>query len=467
MIHIARFGGLGILALLLAGCIEQDLKITLQADGSGTVVLERHLTEIESGILQVAEPEPDEFKTMVLKRTYRDSETSPSQKIEKSVYTFENLAESLPELEGVVAMMPRFMVKGNRLVVFLRHEMNPYQGMGAQNETNAFYNLEIEFPVPPESDTGEVADNRVAWKADAARLKELKATDIGTPFFECSIPATAIKLDLRPRQVVPKDPSKNFFQSDKPTNLISSLRVQVPILGEHQFRRRDRNGSLIVHLPVNPARLPLSYKNLRVEELVMDGMEAAPFLDSMPSGVFYGKDELGQEVSGLPVTLQFGWNSHTLETIDRIRVSMDAVVPAELSHPALFVDASHPTNSILRIPNHAGKLIAVMGIEHAHWQSAQLTLASNLNPSKINQVFLDTEYGLRYPADGIRWREIDRASPPDKKQAKALFGEEEPVFVGTIFYPHIPTTSFTLVFSIVEKSAMKQLVLQEENIHVH
>ena len=467
MILIGRVVGLGMLALLLSGCIEQEMKITLRADASGMVVVERRLSGAESGLLQVEVPEPDEFKTMALERTYRDSKIDPSRKIEKSVYTFGNLAESLPELEGVVAMMPRFKMEGDRLVVLLRHEMNPYHGMGSAEETNFFYNLEIDFPVPPKSDMGEVEGNRVVWKADAERLKKLKITDIGTLFFKCSISASAIKLDLRPRQVVPKDPSKSFFQSVKSTNLISSLRVRVPILGKHQFQQNDKNGSIEFHLPIDPTQLPLCYKNLRVEQLIMDGQKVVPLLHSIPSGVFYGKDELGQDVPGLPVTMKFGWNSHALKTIDRIQISMDAAVPTKLSQPVLFVDASHPTNSILLVPDHAEKVIAVMDIDHAKWQSAELTLASNLDPSEISEVYLDTEYGLRHPADGIRWTEIARASPPDKKKAKALFGEDDPIFIGKISYPHIPTTSFTLVFSIVEKTSWERLVLQEENIDVH
>jgi len=465
-VAIGRFAGLGMLALLLGGCIEQDIKISLRADGSGSVVVERYLSDMESGILQIEEPEPDEFKTMALERTYRDSETDPARKIETSVYTFDHLDEALPELEGVVAMMPRFQIEGDRLVVFLRHEMNPYHGFSSKDQTNAFYNLEIEFPVPPESETGEVQGNRIVWKADAKRLKQLKATDIGTLFFECSVPASAIELDLRPRQVVPKDPDKGFFNFQETPKLVSNLRVVVPIQGEHKFQRKDRNGSVTISLPADPSRLPLSYENLRVEELVIDGRKVDPILHSQPSGVFFGKDELGQEVPGLPVQIQFGWNFHTLETIDRIQVSMDAAIPAEVTQPSLFVDASQPTNSILQVPGHAGKSMAVLEIDHATWQTAELTVASNLDPSEIGMVFLDTAYGLRYPAKGMRWIERDRASPPDKKQASALFGTDEPFFVGKILYPHIPTTSFTLVFSIIEKTTTEKLVLQEEDIDV-
>jgi len=464
---IGRFVGAGILTLLLSGCIEQEIKISLQADGSGTVMVERHLSDMESGILQIDEPKPEVFESMTVERTYRDSATDPSLKIETSIYTFDHLDEALPELEGVVSMMPRFKIEGDRLVVFIRHEMNPYHGFGMKNQTNAFYNLEIEFPSPPESETGEVQGNRVIWKADAKRLKELKATDIGTPFFECSIPASAIQLDLFPRLVVPKDPDENIFSSQKPPKLVSNLRVRVPILGEHKFYKKEQNGSFSIHLPVDPTRLPLSYKNLKIEKLVMDGQKVEPILHSLPSGVFYGKDELGQDVSGLPVTVKFGWNFHSLESIDRIRVSMDAAIPDELCLSSLFVDASQPTNSILQVPGHAGKSLAVMGIDHAMWQSAELTVASNLEPSEIGRIFLDTAYGLRYPAKGMRWIERNRASPPDKKQVSNLFGKDEPVFIGKILYPHIPTTSFTLVFPIIEKAITEKFVLKEEDINVH
>jgi len=465
-VAIERFAVWGMLALLLSGCIEQEVKISLRADGSGTVVVERHLSDMESGVLQVAESKPIEFKTMAMERTYRDCATDPSRKIERSVYTFDHLDEALPELEGVVAMMPRFQIEGDRLVVFLRHEMNPYHGVSSKDQTNAFYNLEIEFPVPPESKMGEVQGNRVVWKADAKRLKELKATDIGTLFFKCSVPASAIQLHLRPRLVVSPDPDSTLFGTPRPLKRVSTLRVAVPIMGKHQFYSKDQNGSAQFRLPVEPDRLPLSYENLQVEELVIDGRKVKPTLHSLSSGVFFGKDELGQDVPGLPVTVKFGWNFHSLETIDRIRVSMDAAIPAEVSQPALFVDASQPTNSVLQIPGHIGKSIAVVGIDHAKWQSAELTVASNLDPSEVSMVFLDTAYGLRYPAKGMRWIKLEQAYLPNKKEIRAIFGENEPVFIGKILYPHIPTTSFTLVFSIIEKTTTEKLVLQEEEINV-
>ena len=186
-------------AMLIAstGCIEQEVKIKLNADGSGRIEVVRNLSELESAAILAGETNAIEFQTMTIKRTTGDSETQPSRKVERSVYTFGNLAEALPELENAVPMMPRFTIRGDRLVVFLCHEMNPYHGFSSNDETNSFYRIEIEFPSAPLSDTGIVEGNRVKWSANHDQLTAFQKSEIGTLAFECSVPASAIALAVK------------------------------------------------------------------------------------------------------------------------------------------------------------------------------------------------------------------------------------------------------------------------------
>jgi hypothetical protein len=100
-------------------------------------------------------------------------------------------------------------------------------------------------------------------------------------------------------------------------------------------------------------------------------------------------------------------------------------------------------------------------------QSAKLRLITNLTPSDLSTATLDTNYGLRYTAKAINWKPKSQLRSNDRKLGEEIFGKEAVFSIVEILYPHIPTTSFTLVFERIEELSMKKIVLSEENIHVN
>lgn len=452
--------------LVLSGCIEQDVRITLNADGSGRIVVERNLSEMESGFLVGEGEYLPEFKAMSVERSLEDAEDTPFGKVERSVYTFANLAEALPELENAIPMMPRFMIRDGRLVVFIRHEMNEHHGFRQTDKTNSFYHLEIEFPVCPESESGQVEGTRFIWSVDHDAVETFLQSEIGTKAFECSIPASAVKLDLSPRLVEYEEVSRPRPRGKKKTKWIQSMDVNVPICGKSWVREGD-NASLNIFLPVEQDQLPLCYEKLEVEQLVVDGVEVSPVLKSHPSGVFFGADQWGRPAPGLPVELRFGWDSYMLKAVDRIQVSMLAAQPMRTSTHPLRVEASNPADGRLLFAGHPGKQLGILKINHANNQNAMLKVLTNLQPDQLGMVYLDTDHGLRYAAKGMRWSEGKGLQTNEKELANGLFGDEGGYSVLEVLYPHIPTTAFGLVFELVEEKEMAELVLEKENIDVY
>lgn len=466
---IGQLLGMGLFGLLLAGCIEQEVKIKLNADGSGSLVLTRYLSDMESGAMLMGEEEPPSFDALtVVRQSVHDAAGQSMRKIQTAEYTFSHLGEALPELESLVPMMPRFCIQENVLNVSVSHEMNPNHGFSSEDQTNAFYHLEIEFPVPPKSETGLVEGNRVVWKADYAQLKAFQKSKIGTGLFECSIPAASIRLNLKPRLVKTENAVLKKLKEQKKVKLISALDLQIPIISAgHRWKKEDSNATLDLYLPVDPGRLPLCYEGLTLGRLTIDGQTVAPELVSESAGVFSGTDAYGKEAPGIPIKFKFGWNAPLLHKIDVVNISMQAAVPTKTSLHSLEVDAGAVTNSILNFPGSSGKRIAALKLDHSFSQTAKLKLVTNLNPTDVSMVYLDTTYGLRYPAKGINWKCGKNIYGKDRSLGEAVFGKDCEFSILELHYPHIPTTSFRLVFSRIEVLEMKELILLEENIDVY
>jgi len=463
---IKKWLGLGLLGILLCSCIEQEVNIKLNADGSGTVSVRRRLSDMEREISLLGKETAPEFKSLtVLQHSIEKNDGEPNEKFEISEYAFTNLAVALPELESIEnVILPRFTNRDGQLVVFMRNEMNPYRGSSSNNQTNLFYHLTIDFPVAPQSESGTVEGNRFIWKANHNEITTFRKSDIGTLAFECSIPADAIEMDLQPRLVARKPEST---LQEKKRKLITALDVRIPIIAtDTRWSEEDSNAKMTVALPVDPALFPLCYQELKLENLVIDGQKVEPTLSSETSGVFSGKNQYGQDVPGLPVQFQFAWNTPLLKQIDRIQVSVQAAKPARTSEHTLDVETETVTNAVLAIPPGKQPDIAVLEVKHAHWQAAVLKLATTLNPMDLSQIYLDTAYGLRYPAQGLNWIPSKKADSTSRKAGEAQFGPSTPFWVVDVYYPHIPTTSFALTFVKTEELLMSETVLTEVKIDV-
>jgi hypothetical protein len=475
--------------LLLTGCIEQDVKIKLNADGSGTLTVMNYCPNLRmcddpSLIIHslfapdtrariLSKNETPSFEALnVVRHSIHAVPGAPEREVEEVEFSFSNLGAALPELENLIPLMPRFSIQSNQLTVAVSHEMNEYHG-NRSSDTNFFYHLDIEFPAPPHSKSGVVKENHVSWKADCDQLKAFHESEIGTVLFECSLPADAVQLDLTPRPVKEIKSSARAKPKDKESELISRLSVTIPIVSTNPTRlQEDSNAELQLQLSIPSNQVPFYYENLRIEKLVIDELEIMPKLRSKASDLFSGRNKYGREISGFPLDLQFGWNSRQMNNIDQIEASMEIAVPAASNLHKLHIDAAAVTDSVLTISNHPNMRIAGLEIEHAEivltGKMAKITIATTLNPIELGAIYLDTNYGLRYPAKKIIWLDQNRFSITNHlKIAKTLFGTKTPFRLIEIHFQHIPTTSFDLVFEHVEEVSMKKIVLSEENIHVN
>lgn len=458
--------GLGLISLLLCGCIEQEVNIKLNADGSGTLSVKRRLSDLERGILIWGEDPAPEFKSLQrVKHSIESTPGDPLEKFELSHYAFTNLAFALPELETLEhVILPRFMIRDGKLVVFMRNEMNPYRGSSSDNQTNLFYELTIDFPVAPASDTGTVEGNRFSWKADHDQITRFRKSPIGTLAFECSIPADAVNLNLRPRPVAAKAENNRRENQRK---LITELDVRIPIIATDTRQTvKESNARMTVALPIDPALFPLCYQDLNLENLMIDGQPLEATLTSETSGVFSGKNQYGQDTPGLPVQFQFCWDRPILKQIDHIQISLQAAKPSRTSEHTFPVKTDEAANATFAIPSAGQPNAAILEVIHSRWQTAVLKLATTLRPTELSQIYLDTDYGLRYPAQGLHCVSSSQAYTNDRKAGEAIFGENIPIWILDVYYPHIPTTSFALTFVKTEDLAMFDTVLTEEKIDV-
>src|SRR6056297_1523958 len=82
-----RWLSIGLLGLLLTGCIQQEVHITLNSDGSGTLVVRRTLSDMESGISMLGEEVPPVFDTLTVIRNFTEKTAdTPSRTIQVSEY---------------------------------------------------------------------------------------------------------------------------------------------------------------------------------------------------------------------------------------------------------------------------------------------------------------------------------------------------------------------------------------------
>ena len=109
--------------------------------------------------------------------------------------------------------------------------------------------------------------------------------------------------------------------------------------------------SLNVNFPVDEFSLPITYKDLKVKSLVVEGKETAADLKSKVEGVFDGKNQWGQETKGFPVQLEFPVTNPWVKEIEKFEITMQVNMATEksknfffmlflLSHPLSFYQKS-------------------------------------------------------------------------------------------------------------------------------
>ena len=471
------------ITLLLSGCIQQDVRIVLRSDGSGEYHIKKISSQIASAVIANIPAELRE-KTLTeqneiqkeysggLKRTSCNvipSPDNPSKFVETSVYSFSNLGEALPALEGLIDMGPRYSYRGDRFVIFRNREKEEWDGLSTSDEMkDAYLNFTIELPAEPVSSNGQVEGNVVKWKFNAEDLRKYQKMAIGENLIEVSIPASAIKTDLTPRLAE----EKKKMKQEEEFQPLTFFSAQFPIVSDTANQKSVR-ATLQVMFPVNKFSLPISYKDLEIISLIVEGKEVKAELKSEPLSMFNGIDQWGQEVKGFPVNLEFPVSNPWLNKIDLLKIGLK-VNATEKSHMTVF---DIPVNGFPRhvLPNEPNLLLDKVAISKVNLGNPSvmlsapgITLLMTTQPNAIGAFFLDTDYGLRYKAKNIKAILKKRSEiwdPALKKFVDDFFGDEE-IYEYKIGFAKIPKSPFKLIIETIDQAEFQKHELILENIDV-
>jgi hypothetical protein len=322
------------------------------------------------------------------------------------------------------------------------------------------------------SETGKVEGSTVSWRFTGEQLKKLRNAPIGTPILEASIPASAIKVDLKPL-LVPEKKDDGFGGREEDKSPLESFQATIPVLDKIGWKHDDKNADLNVLMPLGKVAIPFSYEKLSLARLVVDGKAITANLNSNPSGVFDGKDPWGNPATGLPMKLKFSLSDPWVKNIDLVEVQLNIAAPKKTQELPVRIEFLDKPLHILTNDQDESLRVAIIDIElgssTATFPGPSIDVLSNIEPSTLLTVYLDTPYGLRYPPVGLQWEKetIDDLYDKDAKEAaKKAFGKNASFYSGNLSYKTIPNPPFALVFVIITEKSMVPHTLKLENINV-
>ena len=473
-----------LLLVYLTGCIQQDLRIVLRSDGSGEYHIRKVTSQIESALIanvpaELREKALSEQKGVEkeypggLKRvsySISRSPEDPAKYVESSVYTFPELGKALPDLENVIEMGPRYAYRDNRFVIFFNRGKEEFDGMKlGETVKDAWLNLTIELPAEPSSSNGQVEGKTVSWKFDADAMKKYQEKAMGENLIEASIPSSAIKVDLKPRLVVDRK-NKNIIKNGK-FEPLGFFNARFPIIGA--MADEQVKASLNVNFPVDKSSLPVTYKDLTVKSLVVEGKETEAEIKSKSEGVFDGKNQWGQETAGFPVQLEFPVTNPWIREIETIQITMQVNTATEKSKTFYTVKPSeHPSIILPEEPNPILDTVAIIKIESgspsAMWPLPGITLLTTTGPANISAFYIDTDYGLRYKANSVQSSRKKSEDYWDNKIKSFLTDEfkKEEFYEYELGFTKMPNSPFTLLIETASKQDFKTRTLLLEHIDV-
>jgi hypothetical protein len=473
-----------LLLVYLTGCIQQDLRIVLRPDGSGEYHIKKITSQIESALIANIPSElrekafseqkgvEEEYPGGLKRVSYSISQSpdDPAKYVESSVYTFPELGKALPDLENVIEMGPRYAYRDNRFVIFFNREKEEFDGMNAGEKIkDAWLNLTIELPAEPSSSNGQVQGKTVSWKFDADDMKKYQEMAMGENLIEASIPSSAIKVDLKPRLVVAKK-KKNIIKDGK-FEPLGFFNARFPIIGT--TANEQVTASLNVNFPIDTFSLPVSYKDLTVKSLVVEGKETEAEIKSKSAGVFDGKNQWGQETGGFPVQLEFPVTNPWIREIEKLQITMQVNTATEKSNTFFHVIPSDSPSIILpdesnQILNKVAIIKIELGSPSAMWPLPGITLLTTTEPGNISAFYIDTDYGLRYKANSVQSSHKTSEDYWDNKIKtflKDVFKEEE-FYEYAMGFAKMPSSPFALVIETADKQDFKTRTLLLEHIDV-
>ncbi len=473
-----------LLLVYLTGCIQQDLRIVIRPDGSGEYHIKRLTSQIESALianipaglrekaLNEQKGVEEEYPSGLKRVSYSISKSidDTAKYVESSVYTFPELGKALPDLENVIKMGPRYAYRDNRFVIFFNREKEEFDGMQTgESIEDAYLNLTIELPTVPSSSNGVVQGKTVSWKFGADDMKKYQEMSIGENLIEANIPSSAINVDLKPRLVVAKE--KKSLVKEGEFNPLGFFNARFPIIGGNL--NEQVKASLNVNFPLDGFCLPITFKDLKVKSLVIEGKEIAAEIKSKTAGVFDGKNQWGQEAKGFPVQLEFLVTNPWIKEIEKLEVAMQVNTATEKSKTFYNVEPSESPCVILPIEsNQILDRVAVLKVElgspSAMWPLPGITLLTTAGPSNVSAFYIDTDYGLRYKANSIQSSLKKRENYWDKKIKTFLtdvFKEEE-FYEYALGFTKMPDSPFGLMIETAGKQDYKNKTLLLEHIDV-
>ncbi len=483
---ILSFRKLAIILLLvyLTGCIQQDIRIVLRSDGSGEYHISKVTSLIESALIANVPAElrekalseqkgvEEEYPGGLKRISYSLSQSpdDPAKYVESSVYTFPELGRALSDLENVIEVGPRYAYRDGRFVVFFNREKEEFDGMKlGETVKDAYLNLTIELPTEPSSSNGQVQGRTVSWKFNADDMKKYQEMAMGENLIEASIPSSTIKVDLKHRLVVAKE--RKTLIKDGKFEPLGFFNARFPIIGAMAYEHVK--ASLNVNFPVETFSLPVTYKDLMVTSLIVEGKETEADIKSKMEGVFEGRNQWGQETEGFPVQLEFPVTNPWVREIEKLQITMQVNTATEKSktfyHVIPFVS---PSTILPEEPKQILDTIAIIKIElgspSAMWPLPAITLLTKTEPSNISAFYIDTDYGLRYKANSVQSSRKKRGDYWDNKIKSFLadvFKEEE-FYEYKLGFAKMPNSPFTLVIETAGKQEFKTKTLLLEHIDV-
>ena len=226
-------------------------------------------------------------------------------------------------------MGPRYAYRDDRFVIFFNREKEEFDGMKlGETVKDAWLNLTIELPAEPSSSNGQVQGKTVSWKFNADDMKKYQEMAMGENLIEASIPSSAIKVDLKPRLVVDKE--EKALIKDGEFEPLGFFNARFPIIGA--MADEQVKASLSVNFPVDTFSLPVTYKDLAVTSLVVEGKETESEIKSKTEGVFDGKNQWGQETDGFPVQLELPVTNPWIREIEKLQITMQVNTATEKSN---------------------------------------------------------------------------------------------------------------------------------------
>jgi len=472
---------LGAWVLLLSGCFREELTIVLNKDGSGEYHI-RWAYDIDPIMRPIAE-KPRKAVTAkemsegpvkcTLYKVYEDTK-DPALTWTEAVYKFDNLAEALPILESRIKIGPRYTFRGDRLVIFLDKEPSEYDGTSSE-KMRGEARLTMKLPAPPESANGKVTGNEVTWTFSGEDMQRILKSDYGTEILRASIPASAIKLDLRPRLVStlenpaepdPRDMDEIWEAGDEPP--VPAFTARIPVLNAD---RDEYNAKVSVLLPLKDIKLPMSYEGLTIKSFVVNGEKVPCRLNGQTSGFFdgknfkssYGTDTYATDAHEMLAELQFQLKSPWAKKADRLEAKVQVLTPVKTGEYSLECRSLEKPYPHLIIPGESGGVIAITQIDRRTEGSIRFT--SNISQAYLCRAYLDTCYGLRYEGaigylpdiyrDGFA--EIEKLDPQSKANGKRCYS-------ALVRLPKIPEPPFQIVFQLITESERTECTIIMEDV---